>query len=130
MLSIFSIHVNGLDELYGVIKKRDVNLTVKMIKFVSVLLIEFQNFPEQNIQQQRESENPPAYGVFTVEHGRRTLINYHSDMPPRSPVDFVIKDMPPTYEDALKLHELQTAENSTTNTTVATLPITQRRTSI
>lgn len=85
---------------------------------------------EQDIQQQRAAENPPGYNlsVYTIEHGRQTLISYNSDMPPRSHPG---KDeFPPTYDDALKLHQMQTAESPPTNTTVATVTNTQRRISV
>jgi hypothetical protein len=85
---------------------------------------------ERQIQQQRSSENPPGYGisVYTI-HGRRTLINYHSDMPPRSPAHLAMKEeLPPTYEDALKFHQIQGADNPPTNTIIASN--TQRRISV
>jgi hypothetical protein len=54
--------------------------------------------------------------VYTIEHGRQTLINY--DLPPRSPAHLAMKDeLPPTYDDALKLHRMNTTENLQVTTT-------------
>lgn len=125
-LIFFSILVNGLDELCTVIKRTDESLLVRF----NLNLVELLNGrqlsvfcpSEQQQQRQNASETPPSYGisVYTIEHGRRTLINY--EMPPRSPAHLVTKEeLPPTYEDALKLHRLNTTENPPTSTTVTTV---------
>lgn len=86
-------------------------------------------FPEE--QQRENGQNPPDYrfSVYTIENGRRTLINYQSDMPPRTPAHLVLKDqeLPPTYDDALKMEQLPVSEISppvvnTTTTTGCSIP--------
>lgn len=76
--------------------------------------------PSFNIseQQAREnSQNPASNGisVFTIENGQRTLINYSTGMPPRSPAHLVMKEeLPPTYDDALKMQLVKPENPSST----------------
>lgn len=56
--------------------------------------------------------------MYTVERGRNTLISYSSNNPPRSQPtdDTIIKDFPPSYEEAIAM------ENIANNTTVIQVP--------
>ena len=46
--------------------------------------------------------------MYTVERGRSTLITYSSNNPPRSQPtdDTIIKDFPPTYEEAIAMENI------------------------
>lgn len=81
-------------------------------------------------QRRQNPRNPPDYrfSVYTIEHGRRTLINYESEVPPRSAVNLAMKEneLPPTYDDALKMAQAPAAKSTPNITAVAG---TQRRNS-
>lgn len=68
---------------------------------------------ESRSQQTGSEQYSNGFSVYTVEHGRRTVINYHSRTPPRTPAHEVMKEeLPPTYEDALRMEQQPTAETS------------------
>lgn len=91
------------------------------------------NFHLPDRQRQQNPQSPDyQLSVYTIERGRQTLINYQSDLPPRSPAHVVMKsqELPPTYDDALKMQIMQPTVAPEPNTTTTTITInTQRRNS-
>lgn len=78
----------------------------------------------------RSAQNS-GFSVYTIEHGRRTLINYSNEMPVRSPVNVVVKDeLPPTYDDALKMQQVPVAPSALANISTSTVPNQRRNSSI
>lgn len=99
----FSTRCNGLEGLYAVIRKHAECLMVDFsssVYRVSKHVI----IPEQNL---RHTQPTSEFSVYTIENGRRTLINYRSEVPPmRVPAHIAMKDeMPPTYEVALTMEQ-------------------------
>ncbi|CAO1331114.1 unnamed protein product [Diamesa hyperborea] len=72
----------------------------------------------RDIEENQRQNNERSYSVYTVERGRSTLITYSSNNPPRSQPtdDTIIKDYPPTYEEAIAM------ENIANNSTVIQVP--------
>ncbi|CRL03316.1 CLUMA_CG016575, isoform A [Clunio marinus] len=82
---------------------------------------ERREFEEQ--QQRNSSGNIPSYrfSVYTVENGRRTLVNYGSNMPPSpnspsAPRIIMEHELPPSYDVAIKMHKIESTPNTSEST--------------
>lgn len=64
------------------------------------------NLSDQQIRQNSPNRENNQFSIYTIEHGRRTLISYNSRIPPRTPAHLVMKEeLPPTYEAALRMEQ-------------------------